>query len=121
MGRRSWRDVQRDSERSTRKQLNPIWRGVGCLFAVIVAIGGYIVAEWFLLQNQAANWLPIPSQILYFPALPWLPRGIVVKIAVGAVFMILAFGIINMVYAVLFPIQPGETDAPTLKRNMRRR
>lgn len=111
----SFRDSQKARERS--KELNPVWRGVGCLLILVMAAGGYWFAEWFLAANAENSWILIPSQVITTPFLPaWVPNGLMVKLIVGFLFMLFGFGLLSFVYAILFPIQPGETDVPQLSR-----
>lgn len=114
-GTYSFRDTQRERERS--KEMNPIWRGVGCIMILLMAAGGYWFADWFLGANADNSWIVIPTQVITTPFLPaWVPNGLMVKLIVGFLFMMFGFGLLSFVYAILFPIQPGETDVPQLSR-----
>jgi hypothetical protein len=44
-----------------------------------------------------------------------------VRIIITILSMLLAFTVVNFIYAVAFPLKPGETDVPPLKRDRRRR
>jgi hypothetical protein len=44
-----------------------------------------------------------------------------VRLVITLLALILSFTIVNFMYAVMFPIKPGETDVPPLKRDRRRR
>ncbi len=121
MGRDSWRYAQHERERAKRKRVNPIWRGVGCVTIVLTALGGYLFSGWFLQRNAVEGWVHIPVSLIRPPELPWLPPGILVQLGVAILFMMAATGIINTIYAIAFPIRPGETDVPPLKRTPRRK
>jgi hypothetical protein len=121
MGRDTWRHQMHDKEREKRKELNPIWRGVGCMLMVVLSVGGYFIADWFLYQNDLNNWFSLPEMLIDIPFLPWLPSGILLKLAVAIVFLIISYGLINVVYAILFPIRPGEYDSPPLSPRPRRK
>ena len=116
MGRDSWRYRKHEEERLKKKRMNPLWRGVGCFMAVVFLLGGYFFADWFLYANLTAGWVPIPMALLAPPQLPWLPAGAAVKIVVGLLFMMLSYGVFSTLYAIAFPVEPGETDSPPLKR-----
>lgn len=125
MGRRgSWQHVQREREREERQRTNPIWRGVGCILAIVMGVLGYFFANWFL----GAGLVYIPPQAINpAPPIPaFLGDGNLVRLVVAFLFMLTAFGVINFVWAILFPIQPGEYDLPTprsspAKRRQRKR
>lgn len=115
MGRRSaWAYRQAEREREARQRVNPIWRGVGCLLVIIMAVIGWFFASWFI--NSGLIYLP--PQLLNPPSpFPgFLGGGNLVRLVVSGLFMLTGFGVLNFVYAILFPIKPGEYDLPTPKR-----
>jgi hypothetical protein len=126
MGRRStWQHVKADREREQKKRRNPVWRGVGCTLIVIVTIIGYLFSGWFLTQNAANRWIYLPPQVINPPLpsllsfLSFIRGGTLIQIVVAFLFMLFAIGIINIVYAIAFPVQPGKYDLPPLKRRRR--
>jgi hypothetical protein len=121
MGRDTWRYQMQDKEREKKKELNPIWRGIGCLLMITLSVGGYFFADWILYQNETHNWVSLPQGLVEIPALPFLPSGILIKLAVAVVFLIISYGLVNLVYAIFFPVQPGKYDSPPLKPGSRRK
>ena len=116
MGRDSWQMRQHERERQARKRGNPVWRGVGCIAIVLTGLAGYFFSIWFLRENAVQGWVAIPRALIQPPQLPWVPAGLLVQLGVALLFMLLATGVVNTVYAMMFPIRPGETDSPPLKR-----
>jgi hypothetical protein len=116
MGRDTWRYAQHEREREAKRRMNPIWRGVGCVLLGVLAIAGYLVAGWFLRANAAQHWVYLPDQLVNIPRLTFLPSGIVLQLFIALMFMLFGYGLLSIVYAIAFPIKPGETDAPPLKR-----
>ncbi len=121
MGRDTWRHQMYDKERDKRKGMNPVWRAIGCVLILVFAGGGYFLADWFMYQNETHDWIPIPEGLINIPFAQWLPSGIVVKLVIAIVFMVVGFGLVNLIYAILFPIKPGKYDAPPLKPGSRGR
>ena len=123
MGRDSWRYAQHEKERQKKRRMNPVWRGVGCVLLVALTLAGYLFSGWFLSANALNNWVYLPPEMLTFSFAPWLPLpyGLVVQLVVAFVFMIFGYGIISFLYAIAFPIRPGEGDVPPLRRDRRRR
>ncbi len=121
MGRDSWRFRQSDEEREKRKRMNPVWRGVGCFTVVLLTLTGYLFAGWFLMANLTNHWIYMPPEVLRPSFAPWLPAGVLVQIVVAFIFMVMSYGALSLFYAIAFPIRPGETDVPPLKRPRRRR
>jgi hypothetical protein len=116
MGRDTWRYAQHEREREAKRRMNPIWRGVGCLLLVALAVSGYAAAGWFLRENTAQNWVYLPPVLTRVPYLTFLPDGLLLQLFIGLVFMIFGYGVLSFGYALAFPIKRGETDAPPLKR-----
>lgn len=115
MGRGNWEFESQDREYKRGKRLHPMWSAIGCLVVVALSLGGYLFAGWFLIQNEANKWIPIPAELVRPSFAPNLPTGILLKGVFAVVFMFISFAILSVVYAVLFPIEPGEYDHPPLK------
>jgi hypothetical protein len=107
---------QHERERMARKKGNPVWRGVGCIAIVLTGVAGYLFSIWFLRENAVQGWVTIPRTLIQPPGMAWLPNGILVQLGVAILFMMLATGVVNTIYAMMFPIKPGETDSPPIKR-----
>jgi len=119
MGRDTWRFKQLDREREERKQIAPIWRGVGCFLGVLMGMGGFFFARWFLAQN----FVYIPPQIRVLPFAPWLPKDTIVIGVITIMAMLIGYGVINAIYAIAFPVKPSETDVEPvrIRRKKKRR
>jgi hypothetical protein len=121
MGRDSWNYARQERERAAKRRMNPVWRGVGCLLIVALALAGYYFATWFLVANFQNGWIFIPNEALnpaFVPAwlFPYLGQGGLVKLITAVLFMVLGYGILSVGYAFLFPIRPGETDVKPIRR-----
>ena len=124
MGRRggSWMFRQQERERKKKRVLNPAWRGVGCLLVVVIGALAWYFAGWFLTANSLNQWVFLPREAINPPGLPaFFAGGMLVRIIMTILAMLLSFTIINFIYAVAFPLKPGETDVAPLKRDRRRR
>lgn len=120
MGRRSsWMFAQHERERLKARRMNPVWRGVGCILVIVIGFLGYLFANWFILQG----FVFFPAQLINppdpFPA--FFRNGNLIRLTVALLFMLTSFGVLNFIYAILFPVQPGEYDLPTPKRERRKR
>jgi multisubunit Na+/H+ antiporter MnhB subunit len=113
MGRDSWRVAQQEKEREARKRRNPVWRGVGCLVVVALGLAGFFVSGWFLTANAENTWIYLPPEFIYPPPqLSFVPPGVLVRLVVGLIAVVAGYGVVSFLYAILFPIKPGETDVP---------
>jgi hypothetical protein len=121
MGRSSYQFQKQERDRQARKTLNPIWRGVGCLLMVLLAVGGYALANWFYIENQVEKWVYLPPQLIWPSFATFLGDGLLFKLIFAGLAMLFGYAIISMIYAIAFPIPPGELDMPPPKRPKRRR
>jgi hypothetical protein len=132
MGRDSWRARQHEIEREQRKRIHPAWRGVGCLLMSVLAIGGYVFSNWFLINNDVYGWINLPPEVIrpsmeaIPPGVRWMVAplfgpGVMVNLTVGFLFLVFTYLFISVAYAVVFPVKRGEFDVPPLKREKRRK
>src|SRR4030067_1191010 len=96
MGRDSWSYARNEREREAKKRMNPVWRGVGCLMLVGLALAGYFFANWFLVANLENGWVFIPNEAMnpaFVPAwlFPYLAQGVLVKIVTGGGVLLLGY------------------------------
>jgi hypothetical protein len=113
MGRDSWRFAQNERERELKKRQKPILRGIGCVLVVVLGLVAYFFSGWFLVANAENTWIYLPPEIILPPQqLPWLPPGAIVRLVIALTFMVASYGLLSLVYAIAFPVKPGETDAP---------
>jgi multisubunit Na+/H+ antiporter MnhB subunit len=117
MGRDSWRFAQHERERAVRKRQNPMLRGLGCLVIVALGLLAYFFSGWFLQANVDNAWIYLPAEIILPPEqAPWIPAGFLVRLVVAVMFMVGGYGLVSLLYSILFPIKPGETDVPKAPR-----
>jgi hypothetical protein len=118
MGRRdSWRFKQLDEERAKSKILHPAWRGVGCMVIFLFGVLAYFFSGWFI----SSGLVYLPPEIRRPEFAPFLPQDMIVKLVVSILFMMLAYTAMSAIYAIAFPVELGETDAPPPRRKSRRR
>ncbi|MFC2028458.1 hypothetical protein ACFLTX_00865 [Chloroflexota bacterium] len=116
------------------KRIHPIWRGIGCILALILPVISYFLAVELINYGLANQW-PIPIELLgsvNIPAQVWvinLPANIIrpinnfpnlfAVILFTLVILILLTGLISLIYAFLYrvigPPQLTSIDAPPIK------
>lgn len=120
--------------------LNPVWRGIGCLMAIVLPTVSYFSSLELVKVGLDKGW-PIPRGLLgfvEFPAWVWkyhVTTNILNPIAsypnfyailvFTIVILILLSGIFSVLYAFIYrlvgPPQYSEVDAPPLKgRNIKK-
>ena len=120
MGRSSWEFREQVLSRDKKGRLHPIWRGVGCVLLVALTLAGYFFAGWFLRANAENRWIYLPADLINPPISRYLAGGILVKVVVALLFLISSYTILSFVYAIIFPIKPGEFDVPLEKKRTRK-
>jgi hypothetical protein len=108
-----------EEEHRWKGRLHPIWRGVGCIIIIALGVLGYFVSGMILEANFENQWVYIPPEIISPSFAPWLPPGALLRIVVGLITVALGYTVVNVIYAVVFPIKLGETDVPPLRRSDR--
>ena len=121
MGKDSWRTKQSEEEREKRKRMHPVWRGVGCVFMGILSLMGYLLADWFVVENATQRWIYLPRELIQPPFAPFLPAGILLKVVAAFLFLMMSYGVLSVIYAIAFPVRRGPTDLPPLRKQYRRR
>ncbi len=128
MGRYSFERTPKKKERA----VHPIWRGIGCLMLLIVPLISYALADILVRYGIDQRLWFIPRELIGYPQLPptvwrfqvlttlfgWIARieNLYANLVMTLVFMVLIFGVIAMVYAVMYkaaaPSRYGPYDAP---------
>ena len=113
MGRGSmWSDRKFYEEREKAKRMNPVWSGVGCILIVILGTAAYFFSGWFL----GSGLVYIPPEVMRPSFATFLPDGVFIQIVISILFMMLCFSVLSIIWAILFPKKPGETDAPPMTK-----
>ncbi len=127
MGRSTYRFRKLDEEREERERIPPMLRGLGCLIISFFMFLGYWFTGWFLRANAVNGWIYLPRGVLApnFPSFlnsleSWFDQGVLVRVVVGILFMLAAYGLMAFIYAILFPIKLRDIDAPTPRRRRRK-
>jgi hypothetical protein len=101
--------------RVEKKKLHAVWRGVGFIILVLLTIGGFWLAGYLMELNWQDPFLPwrIPRNFTVKVAewAPAIPGKLVVQIVSTLLVDVMAYAVMVVLYAILFPIRPGPKDA----------
>lgn len=114
MGR--YDSIQQQQKPERPWTVHPIWRGIGCIFLVLIPILSYLSATLIVDANVENRWIPIPD-ILWGPSqFPLLYANLVATVFLT----ILAFGVLLIIYSFFYsslgPPKYGPMDAPPPKK-----
>ena len=108
-----------------KKDINPIWRGIGFILIVLLTVGAFWLAGYVLDHNVLGPYLPfaIPRDftVTIVKWLPELPGKLLVQIGTALLLDLLAYALMVFVYAIINPVRPGPTDAKQPRGHGRKR
>lgn len=124
-----------------KKDINPVWRGIGCLLIIAIFIVAFFVANWFISAvTDPETPLALPPQLSVLPsafrimrrqfgdAIPWFGRmgQYIPELLLAVVVAVIMFGIITAVWSLFRGNINDPRDARKFevegrrKRNVRR-
>ena len=119
------RQFQQSQQMKPKQQMNPIWRGVGCIILLALAIGGYLAAGFLLDLNQHDPFLPfaVPANfsVVIIKGLPAVPGRVLVQLGAMVLVDIFAYAFLVIIYGIINPPRLGPQDAPPPERRKGRK
>jgi hypothetical protein len=95
---------------------HPLWRGIGCLLIILIPIIAFAAARLLGQTNTRQGWVEIPEELTGSLNLPVLGTIYFVDLAVMIILIIIGFGILTVLYALMYrlfgPSRYGPLDAP---------
>jgi hypothetical protein len=112
-------------------KVHPIWQGIGLAFLLMVPLMSFAGATLLVRQNFKVGWIQVPAELMKFYNTPQLAtispewaRIYYLDIAVAVAFMVLGFGILSIIYSILYsalgPSRYGPVDSPPIRKSPRR-
>lgn len=103
-----------------KKEMHPVWRGVGLIFLIITPIISISLAILLVTLNRQNNWVNIPKELLVKAKDPLL----LVKIILSVAFILILYAIFTFITVLatrLFgPPRYGPYDVPAEKFKRRK-
>lgn len=104
--------------------IHPIWRGIGCLFMILLPIMSFVASYLLLRENFRQGWVAMPENLLRSFFIPSFGTVYLADLALTLILMFLEFGILTVGYAFLYrligPSRYGPLDAPPSGRRRTR-
>ena len=113
-----------EEERKKRGEIHPIWRGIGCVFMILIPILAYAASVTLVRENIKQKWVELPSELLGSITLPTLGKIYYADVVVALAMIFIIFAIFTVAYAIVYrlvgPSFYGPLDAlPPSKRRRR--
>jgi hypothetical protein len=136
MGKYGTYEFTRPGEQK-RREPHPIWRGIGCLFMIIVPIVSYAGAALLVRENMEQHWFEVPVELAgalnFAPVYNFIPPLRNFLVSLGPIYyldilltvglMIVGFGAMSVVYSLMYkavgPDRYGPYDSPPIKKARR--
>jgi hypothetical protein len=100
------------SIQTTKKEIHPIWRGIGFILIILIPILSYIGALFLLEENAKRGWFAIPRDLL----VPIFDPLLGVKIGIAIVLMIILYSVYMLlsfiILSIAAPPRYGPFDVP---------
>lgn len=113
-----------EEKKSRRGQIHPIWRGIGCIFMVLIPVLAYAAAVTLVRENLKQNWVQLPSEMLGSFAIPSMGTIYFADVVVALGLLFIIFAIFTLAYALVYrligPSFYGPMDAPPPPKKRRR-
>jgi hypothetical protein len=122
-----------------RWKVHPIWRGIGCIFMIIIPVISYAGAALLVRENMEQIWFEVPVELAgavnFAPVYNFLPILQNFLLSLGPIyyldilltigFMIVGFGAMSVVYSFMYravgPSRYGPYDSPPIPKARRAR
>lgn len=96
---------------------------------LIIPVMSYAGAVLIVQSNLLSRWIVIPPELMATVRIPYVPLPpiphLYANLLVGLVLMVLGFGVLTILYALIFRLSGGSNlgplDAPPIYRQRRRR
>jgi hypothetical protein len=104
--------------------VHPVWRGIGCVFMVILPIMAYTVAVILVRENFIQQWVSIPRELTSSINIPNVGRIYLLDILLAIVLLVVGMGLFTIIYSAIYrlfgPPRYGPVDVPPPKYRKRR-
>jgi hypothetical protein len=113
--------------------IHPIWRGIGCIWLLISPVLAYAIASLLVQYDLKTGFFPLPFDLTRSVTIPlsrYLPLNdlgvpqLYGNLLVAALLMLVGFGVVMVVYAIIYgamgPSRLGPLDAPPIRRKTRK-
>jgi hypothetical protein len=103
-----------------KKEVHPIWRGIGLILMVLGPVLAYFSAILLLDENSKNGWATIPTEIIAQGSDPLLYAKIILTVFLLLVFYSVLMLFTFIIYRALGPSRYSDYDVPSISYRGRR-
>jgi hypothetical protein len=112
MSKRQYSSNNEVSLGTKKKEIHPVWRGIGILMLIIIPVISFILALLLIQGNHDNHWFAYPAAII----IRWQDPLILVKVILTVIFIFIFYGLFTFITALAYRIfgspRYGPTDVP---------
>ncbi len=112
MGKYTSYSTRERGEPAKKREVHPIWRGVGFAMMLLIPFLSYVAALAFIEENNKAHWVQVPTDLFIKAQDPWLVIKILLTLAIAFVLYALFMLITFVMMRIFAPSRLGPYDAP---------
>jgi quinol-cytochrome oxidoreductase complex cytochrome b subunit len=101
-----------DIEVKGKRDVHPVWRGVGLLMIVLIPVLGYIGALLVINSNKTNPWLTVPRALIVPGPDPLLLVKVILTIIIGAFVYFILMLLTFIIFRIFAPSSRGPFDVP---------
>jgi len=101
-------------EQKQKRDIHPIWRGVGVFLIVLIPVLGYLGSLLVIKSSLSRPWLRIPAQLIVPGPDPLILLKIILTIIIGSFVYFVLMLITFIIYRIYSPSRSGPLDVPPL-------
>jgi len=101
--------------------IHPIWRGIGCIFMLLIPIMAYAGSILLIQENSKQGWIPLPAELMRTITLPWIGKvdHLIANLIVALLLSLVGFAILSFFYSIFYrlmnPDPLGPLDAKPIR------
>ena len=102
--------------------IHPVWRGIGCLMALILPVVTIAAASMVVDYDLEAGWYPVPGNMMNpftIPVVNYTLPHLYATLVVSVVLLLFIFAAIMIIYAIVYavlgPKRYGPHDSPPIR------
>ena len=98
-------------------RIHPIWRGIGCLFMILIPILAYAGAVVIIREDLSRGWMPVPPEFARAVTIPLVGSVsyLLARLVVAVILALAGFVLLTILYSLLYgflgPSRYGPLDA----------
>ena len=103
--------------------IHPIWRGIGCVFMLLIPIMAYAGSILLIQANREQGWIPMPAELMGTITLPWIGKvdHLIANLIVTLLLSLVGFAILSFFYSIVYRIMNPDPLGPLDAKPVRSR